>query len=407
MLEGLAVWALFIYILRLVGMPWNKGTKTFSYLGGTSWLLFVWVGLINYTPMDLSGGSIVQSPHIQLRPDSTNINGKVKNIYIEPNQSVEKGQLIYEIEDEPYQIALDQAKANGATAQIAVTTAREDILLAESDYKSTLHGLEKSQSDLDTARIDYALQNKMLKRYQEQNSAVKNTITASDIDKQTSIVAIAKQQLKTLQAELDKARVDSEREKLDITKSKLSLASRQSEFDSAEQKIAKAQWDLNSTKIYAPADGFVTNFILREGQLISRVPRLQMYTDEKYVLMRVNHQAIRNVKPGQVAEFSSSVYPGKIFAAEVEGIVEATGEAQSNLLGIDPSVRSTTGKNVMNKHHFVRLKVLEDDNYDLPVGAVGLAWISGEKPVAFMSFLDVIRGIIIRMKSQLYFFYSV
>ncbi|MGF1722409.1 efflux RND transporter periplasmic adaptor subunit [Vibrio kyushuensis] len=407
MLEGLAVWALFIYILRLVGMPWNKGTKTFSYLGGTSWLLFVWVGLINYTPMDLSGGSIVQSPHIQLRPDSTNINGKVKNIYIEPNQSVEKGQLIYEIEDEPYQIALDQAKANGATAQIAVTTAREDILLAESDYKSTLHGLEKSQSDLDTARIDYALQNKMLKRYQEQNAAVKNTITASDIDKQTSIVAIAKQQLKTLQAELDKARVDSEREKLDITKSKLSLASRQSELDSAEQKIAKAQWDLNSTKIYAPADGFVTNFILREGQLISRVPRLQMYTDEKYVLMRVNHQAIRNVKPGQVAEFSSSVYPGKIFAAEVEGIVEATGEAQSNLLGIDPSVRSTTGKNVMNKHHFVRLKVLEDDNYDLPVGAVGLAWVSGEKPVAFMSFLDVIRGIIIRMKSQLYFFYSV
>lgn len=49
MLEGLAVWALFIYLLRLVGMPWNKGTKAFAYLGGTSWLLFVWVGLVNFT----------------------------------------------------------------------------------------------------------------------------------------------------------------------------------------------------------------------------------------------------------------------------------------------------------------------------------------------------------------------
>ena len=74
MLEGLAVWALFIYLLRLVGMPWNKFTKAFAYIGGGSWLVFVWYGLITYAPMDLSGGSLVQSPHIQLRPAPTTIN---------------------------------------------------------------------------------------------------------------------------------------------------------------------------------------------------------------------------------------------------------------------------------------------------------------------------------------------
>jgi len=119
-----------------------------------------------------------------------------------------------------------------------------------------------------------------------------------------------------------------------------------------------------------------------------------MYTNEKYVLMRVNHQAIRNIKPGQMAEFASSVYP-------------ATGEAQGNLLGWDDSVRMTTGKNLANKHHFVRLKIDEPEGYDLPVGSVGLAWVSCEKPIGFLAFLDVIRGIIIRMKSQLNFFYSI
>ncbi|NMS48267.1 HlyD family secretion protein, partial [Vibrio parahaemolyticus] len=49
----------------------------------------------------------------------------------------------------------------------------------------------------------------------------------------------------------------------------------------------------------------------------------------------------------------------------------------------------------------------EPEGYDIPVGSVGLAWVSGEKPIGFMAFLDVIRGIIIRMKSQLYFFYSI
>ncbi|MEF1187634.1 efflux RND transporter periplasmic adaptor subunit, partial [Vibrio sinaloensis] len=134
----------------------------------------------------------------------------------------------------------------------------------------------------------------------------------------------------------------------------------------AQEQLAKAKWDLDSTLVHAPADGFVTNFILREGQRVSMMPRLQMYTEEKYVLMRVNHQAIRNVKPGQVAEFASSVYPGKIFSAEVEGIVEGTGEAQSNLLGLDQSVRKTTGQNLQNKHHFVRLKIEEPEGYDIP-----------------------------------------
>ncbi|MFA0372809.1 HlyD family secretion protein, partial [Vibrio sp. 10N.222.54.F6] len=118
-------------------------------------------------------------------------------------------------------------------------------------------------------------------------------------------------------------------------------------------------------------------------------------------------QAIRNVQVGQMAEFASAVYPGKVFSAEVEGIIEATGEAQGRLLAVDDNVRQTTGQNLNNKHHFVRLKLTEADSYDIPVGSVGLAWISGSKPVEFLAFLDVIRGIVIRMKSQIYYFYSI
>ncbi len=59
-----------------------------------------------------------------------------------------------------------------------------------------------------------------------------------------------------------------------------------------------------------------------------------------------------------------------------------------------------------NKHHFVRLKVLETEGYDIPVGSVGIGWISAEKPISFMGFLDVVRGIIIRMKAQIFYVWS-
>ncbi|MBW8185319.1 HlyD family secretion protein [Shewanella nanhaiensis] len=406
MLEGLAVWALFIYLLRLVGMPWNKFSKAFAYIGGGGWLLFVWVGLLNFTPMDLSGGSLVQSPHIQLRPASTQIKGSVKHIYVEPNQRIEKGQLVYELDDEPYQIALNKAKVDLNAAEVALKLANEDVKLAMKQHQSVLADTKISQSQVLAAQKDLSWKEKTLTRYVEQNRVVPDTITKSQLDEQQTAVALAQSQLASYLASVEKATFAEHKAGLEIEKAHLAVASRQSDLASQAETLAKAQWDLDSTKVYAPADGYLTNFIMREGQFVGLAPRIAMYTDEKYVLMRVNHQAIRNVKVGQSAEFASAVYPGKVFRAQVEGIVEATGEAQGSLLARDDNVRQTTGQNLNNKHHFVRLK-LEEGEYDLPVGAVGLAWISAEKPTALLSFLDVIRGIIIRMKSQIYYFYSI
>ncbi|OBU14177.1 HlyD family secretion protein [Photobacterium aquimaris] len=406
MLEGLAVWALFIYLLRLVGMPWNKFTQSFAYIGGGSWLVFVWFGLITYAPMDLSGGSLVQSPHVQLRPASTSINGRVKAIYVEPNSKVTQGQLVYELEPEPYEIALNKAQASLEAAKVARKMAEQDIEMAQASATAAVKDIDIATKQLVAAKADHQLKSAMLARYVKQNNVVKHTVTASMLDEQRTAVAVAKSQQVMLESQIEKAHIAVKKAQLSIEKAQLSVNSRDVDVVTAKENVAKAQWDLDNTKVYAPADGFVTNFIMREGQFVGSVPRIQMYTDEKYVLMRVNHQAIRNVKPGQMAEFASAVYPGKVFAAEVEGIVEATGESQGNLIGRETNVRQTTGANIANKHHFVRLKLYETEDYDIPVGSVGLAWVSAEKPISFLGFLDVIRGIIIRMKAQVFYVWS-
>ncbi|WP_318457300.1 HlyD family secretion protein [Photobacterium leiognathi] len=406
MLEGLAVWALFIYLLRLAGMPWNKFTKAFAYIGGGSWLVFVWYGLITYAPMDLSGGSLVQSPHIQLRPAASTIKGHVNEIYVEPNSQVKEGDLVYELDAEPYRIALNKAQASLASAEVALSIAKEDVEMAQAGYHAANKDIEIAHNQLAAANEDYKLKQAMLNRYIKQNSVVKHTITQSKLDEQRTAVEVAKSQKIMLTSQIDKSEIAVKQKQLALDKAKLAVNSREVDVKTQQENVAKAEWDLKNTKVYAPTDGYVTNFIMREGQFVGSVPRIQMYTKEKYVLMRVNHQAIRNVKPGQMAEFATAVYPGKVFAAEVEGIVEATGESQGNLIGRETNVRQTTGANMANKHHFVRLKVLETEGYDIPVGSVGIGWISAEKPISFMGFLDVVRGIIIRMKAQIFYVWS-
>jgi multidrug resistance efflux pump len=406
MLEGLAVWALFIYLLRLVGMPWNKYSKSFAYLGGTGWLMFVWVGLITFAPMDLSGGSLVQSPHIQLRPGSTKIKGHVKAIYVSPNEKVKAGQLIYEIDDEPYVIAKNKAETLLNSAEVSLSIAKEDVRISKSSYQASLKDIEISENEINAAEEDLRWKQTTYNRYIEQNKVVKHTITESMLDEQSTAVEVAKAKKITLVSQLDKSKLSASKAKLDFEKSQLNVNSHEVDVVTEQENVAQAQWNLDNTKVHAPADGYLTNFIMREGQYVGVMPRIQMYTEEKYVLMRVNHQAIRNVKSGQMAEFTSAVYPGKVFNAEVEGIIEATGESQGSLLARDDNIRQVTGANVANKHHFVRLKLNETEGYDIPVGSVGLAWISAEKPIGFLGFLDVIRGIIIRMKSQIFYIWS-
>ncbi|QUM78001.1 HlyD family secretion protein [Moritella sp. 24] len=406
MLEGLAVWAFLIYLLRLIGMPWNKYSKGFAYIGGSAWLLFVWVGLITYTPMDLSGGSLVQSPHIQLRPGSTQVTGNIKAIHVKPNQKVIKGQLIYELEDQVYQIALNKSAAQVKSAEVALASSLDDVRINESKYAIANKDITINFDQQAEIEADLTWKKTTLQRYIDQNKVAEFTITESKLDEQKTAVQVADAKLTVLQSQAEKLMLNAQQAQLNTIKAGHAVNSRKADLANQTEVYAQAQWNLDNTRVYAPTDGYLTNFIVREGQYIGTMPRIQMYTNEKYVLMRVNHQAIRNIEVGQSAEFASAVYPGHIFSAEVEGIVEATGEAQGSLLAKETSVRATTGQNVQNKHHFVRLKLIETEDYDIPVGSVGLAWVSGAKPIAFLGFLDVIRGIIIRMKSQIYYFYT-
>ena len=280
--------SLFICLLRLVGMPWNKLTKSFAYLGGAGWLVFVWFGLITYAPMDMSGGSLVQSPHVQLRPASSRIRGHVDEIFVRPNDPVAKDQLIYSLDDEQYQIALNKAKAKLNAAQVSYSIAEEDVLIAEENYNAALQDIEIAKNKLVAGKEDLKWKQTTLSRYIKQNEAVKHTITETKMDEQRTEVEVAKAKQVTLQSELDKARVAATKARLAFEQSRLTVKSRGVDVATELENVAQAQWNLDQTKIYAPADGYVTNFIMREGQYVGVMPRMQMYTNEKYVLMRVN-----------------------------------------------------------------------------------------------------------------------
>ncbi len=406
MLEGLALWALIIFLLVKMGMPWNKMTQIGSVVGGTFWLVFVWIGMISWSPMDITGGSVVQSPHIQLKPVSNDIKGEMTELYVKPNQKVTKGQKIYSLDTTVFENQLEKVNNQIIIAKGRIEIAENNLMIANTLKSNAELAIKSTESEIVNKETDVNFFERKYKRLLEQNSNAKGTVSEFDLDEAFSKLTYKREELNSLSIKKVAKIAEEQQASVNVRKEELNIAEKINDINTYKNDKSLLKWKIENSTIYAPEDGFLTNFIAREGQFIGQVPRIHMYTEEKYILVRINHQGLRNIKSGQYSEFATSVYPGHIFQAEVEAVVEATGEAQGSLLGFDNSVRTTTIKNANNKHHFVRIKILEDGDYDIPLGSSGIAWISAEKPSTHLAFLDVIRGIIIRLKSQIFYVYN-
>jgi multidrug resistance efflux pump len=167
---------------------------------------------------------------------------------------------------------------------------------------------------------------------------------------------------------------------------------RQSEVDQLKAQLEGAQWNLDKTVVRAPADGYVTNVALRKGARVANLPLapVMAFIDTSDTLIGVEIAQIdaRYVRPGQDAEVTFKVMPGKVYAGKVESILQAvaTGQVQTSGLAVTP-------KTIQSLPFVVRIK-LDDVEFAraLPAGATGDAAIFTEHVKA----AHVIRKVLLR-----------
>jgi multidrug resistance efflux pump len=166
----------------------------------------------------------------------------------------------------------------------------------------------------------------------------------------------------------------------------------------AEQDIADLQWKIDKAVVVAPVDGQVAVQYSSEGQYFGeqRPAAIHMFTNKKFIELRIPDQVYEYIKPKAFAEFYVDSHPGKIFRARVHSITESTGEAQGSLLPTPQSVSQHVMKNSNDAGRTVILEFEEPDGVHIPIGATGNAWISAEKPIHLLGFLDLVIGSLLR-----------
>lgn len=236
-------------------------------------------------------------------PISSQVSGVVKEVLVKENQTVTKGQILFRIDPQPFQVALAKAESQLAQAKI-------NILALKSSYRE-----KQAEIALAKTKYDFSLRNKK----RQADLAAKHFTSMSSLDDAQEGAEIAAQQLVTAGHDLQRL-ADSLAGSVDepVEKHPTYLA--------AKAELDQAKLDLIHTEVKASMTGS-----------ISAPPKLGQYVTTGFITMTLvanqrpwieanfPEKDLTNIHMGQNVTVTIDVYPGKKWRGIVESISPATG----------------------------------------------------------------------------------
>jgi len=291
--------------------PVKRVTKIVLYVVA---FLFVWY-VMSDRLAPWTDQARIQAYVIPIVPE---VSGRVMNIDVERNQAVKSGELLLEIYDEDYKLAVQQAESSLEIAgqdigadTASVSTAQAKLVEAEANLN---HMLVQSKRVYEVVR--------------------KGVLPQFEADKAIAAVATAKAQVSSAKSELAKA------------KSRLGLKGEQNpKIQSAITALKKAQLDLSRTKLFAPSNGGITNLNIDEGHYANKGTAVMTFVSVNDIWIQANlrENSVANIKKGNSVDIALDVAPGRIFKGTVSSVGFAIKQDSGGAVGDLETIQSSSG----------------------------------------------------------------
>ncbi len=313
---------------------------------------------------------VVSRYTIQLVPQ---VRGPIEKLGAEPNVPLEKGKdILFAVQKELYEIAVKQAKASLAAANKTVEQMQAGVQVAAATIREA-----EAQTGAALAEFEAAT---------ESEGRVAGAISKVELTQ-------LGQRYAATQASLEKAKASQDQ-------ASLALEVAERNVESAEADLENAEFNLERCTVYAPSDGFVTNWQVREGAMAVPLPLapLGTFVDTSQVglVASFGQNVLKNVNPGDRAEFAFKSRPGEVLSGSVQFVIQASGEGQFLTSG-----RLGSASSVGSRGQFAVRFELDDDEVaqSLAMGTAGMAAIYTDVGSPF----HVISKVTIRVKAWMYY----
>lgn len=233
------------------------------------------------------------------------IPGQVVKVAVIDNQPVKAGQLLFEIDPEPYRIAVEQAEAR-------LNSARLQVEALKATYRRQLADLESAKASADFDGREYARKKELLASDFASRASYERAETDMQVSRQH--IASAQQDVANTVAGLNgDPNIDVDRHPT---------------VREARAQLDRARLDLSYTRVMAPDDGVVTKVDdLQVGDFVSSGATVFSMMSSRHVWIEANFRetGLTHMRPGQAATIDVDTYPGHGFKAHVVSMSPGTG----------------------------------------------------------------------------------
>ncbi|MCL1125887.1 HlyD family secretion protein [Shewanella surugensis] len=220
------------------------------------------------------------------------VSGPINEVNVKDNQSVKRGDLLISLDQEPFNIAVDNA-----LALVSQAIAQQSLLSTQ--LKEAKASIEISQAQVNFAKLEYE-RYKILQK--------KNSVSENDLDAK-------KEQYNIATATLEKSQLTYQ----DLQK--------RAPLDQAlvlQQKAAlrQANYNLKMSKLYAPSDGYINNLKVYSGDYANQATPLFGFIsqDSEHIIANIKESNLVSLTKGTSVWVYLSNHPWKLYRGKVDSL---------------------------------------------------------------------------------------
>lgn len=287
------------------------------------------------------------------------VDGPIVRLNVRDNQFVRKGDLLFEIDERPYQYALERAVSEQAALEGQITDEQRRIAALVSAVSVSQAGIHSSQSDVnrwaaavDQARADVSNAEQGVNRARAEWTYASNNlhrleplltrqfVTVDQVDRartsetaEAEALKQAESQLRLSQAGLQSALAQYERSQSVVDESKAyheqaqhavtTLDPLTNQRGAKASSVETARYNLGNCQVYAPFDALVTNLNLSEGAYAHAGQQVFTLIDARtwWAIGNFREGELQHIVPGMRADVYVMSKPNLRF----KGVVDSVG----------------------------------------------------------------------------------
>src|SRR6516225_2656990 len=231
--------------------------------------------------------------------------GQAVEIAVRDNQHVRQGQVLFRIDAEPYQIAVDQAEARLAGARLQIA-----------GLKATYR---QQQAELQSAKDSAAYDER---EYERKKMLVASDYTPREVyDRTETDLKVARQHVASIEQQIANTVVALDGDP-DVE------IEHHPTVRAAKAQLDRVQLDVSYATVTAPEDGIVTRVDdLQVGNFVNPGTTVFSLLSSRRIWIEANFRetGLTHMRPGQEATIDVDAYPDRTFRAHIVSMSPGTG----------------------------------------------------------------------------------